>query len=220
MLLNRKKSSAMSKKRNLISYSNPDSVIAEQYREIRTNIRFLSGKGKKLTLMVTSPSNGEGKSTTAANLAVSMAQQKEKVLLIDANLREPSLHSIFKVSNSVGLTDVLTGRIPFEEAIYHTEIGRLEILPSGPIPFNPTELLGSEVMIELLHDIIKDYDVVLIDSPAVLEVADTKILAGKCDGVILVVGEGKTELTKAVETKKALTFAQARLMGIILNEIK
>ncbi|MFS0638320.1 CpsD/CapB family tyrosine-protein kinase [Mesobacillus foraminis] len=208
-------------RRNLIAYSNPDSIISEQFREIRTNIRFLTQKAKKKPiLMITSPGSGEGKSTLAANLAVSMAQQKEKVLVIDANLREPSLHTIFKSPNSTGLTDVITGKSTFEEAVYQTEIGRLGLLPSGTIPSNPTELVGTEMMNDILKESLREYDVVLIDSPGVLEVADTKILANKCDGVILVVGEGKTEYAKAVETKKALAFAQAQLLGVIVNVIK
>jgi capsular exopolysaccharide synthesis family protein len=195
-------------------------MIAEHFRGVRTNIRFLTGKGKTTTLLVTSPENGEGKSTLIANLAVSMAQQKEKVLLIDANLREPTLHFIFKCQNSVGLTEVLTGNTAFEDAVYQTEIGRLDILPCGAIPNNPTELLGSETLNDLLKEGLEEYDVVLIDSPGVLEVSDAKILAGKCDGVVLIVGEGKTVVSRIIEAKKDLEFAQATLMGIIVNEIK
>lgn len=218
MFLNKRKTT--SSKRNLISYSNPDSLIAENFRGVRTNIRFLTGKGQKTILLITSPENGEGKSTLVANLAVSMAQQKEKVLLIDANLREPTLHYIFKCPNSLGFTEVLVGKTSFEDVVYHTEIGRLDILPCGEIPSNPTELLGSEALQEFLKERLDEYDVVLIDSPGVLEVADAKILAGKCDGVILIVGEGKTEISKIIETKKDLEFAQAKLMGLIVNELK
>jgi capsular exopolysaccharide synthesis family protein len=217
---NRRKATIEKQKRTIIAYSNPDSLIAEQFRSIRTNIHFLTEKGKKKVLLITSPGKGEGKSTTAANIAVSMAQQKEKVLIIDANLREPSLHSIFKLSNSVGLTDVLTGKSTLEEAVNRTEIGRLEVLTSGAVPYNPAELLGSDLLADLLQKVLERYDFILVDSTSVNEVADTKVLANKCDGVILVVSKGFSKSAKVVETKRALEFAQAKLMGVILNEIK
>jgi capsular exopolysaccharide synthesis family protein len=220
LLLNKRKSTKSNQKRNLIAFSHPDSILAENFRGIRTNIRFLKGKGKKSTLLITSPTSGEGKSTIVANLAVSMAQQKEKVLLIDANLRDPLQHFIFRTPNSEGLTEVLTGKMSFSDAVFQTEIGRLDILSSGALPHNPTELIGSDMMGDFLLERLKDYDVILLDSPGILEVSDAKILAGKCDGVILVVGEGKTEVSKVIESKKDLEFAKANIMGVIVNELK
>ena len=157
-------------KRNLISYTFPESKIAEEFRTIRTNIQIVSEQLKHKILLVTSPNSGEGKSTTAANLAVSMAQQKEKILLIDANFRHPSSHFIFNFPNLIGLTDVLTGKTPFEEAIVRTEIGRLKILPTGQIQGN-SELLTSYMMGELLQKVSMQYDKVLIDAPSVLGIA-------------------------------------------------
>ncbi len=167
---------------------------------------------------MTSPSLQEGKSTTVANLAVSMAQQKEKVLIIDADLRNPRIHSIFKLENSIGLSSVLTNRNWFEEAIKETNIGKLEILTSGPIPDNPTELLGSNVFSRLLEAASQTYDVILIDSPPVLEVSDTKLLANQCKSVILVLRHGKSKVDKAIEAKKVLKIAKAELIGVIINE--
>jgi capsular exopolysaccharide synthesis family protein len=220
VFLNKRKSTYISQKRSLIAYSNPNSLIAEQFRTIRTNIRFLTEKEKKAVLLITSPSKGEGKSTTAANIAVSMAQQKEKVLIIDANLREPELHSIFKISNKVGLTDVLTGKSTFEDAIYPTEIGRLAVLTSGVIPFNPTEILGLDKLGDLLREAKQIYDIILIDSPGILEVADTKVLANSCDGVIIVLSEGSTSKFKAIEAKKALDFTESKILGVVFNVIR
>lgn len=205
-------------KRNLIVYSNPDSIISEQFRTLRTNVHFLAG-GKKSTLLLTSPSSYEGKSTATANLAVSMAHQKERILLIDANLRDPHIHFIFKISNELGLADVLSGQVELNDALYQTEIGKLAILPSGQLKSNPAELLGSESMEKLFQQALQEYDVILIDSPPVLEVTDTKLLANKSDGVILVICEGKTAIEKATEAKKALEFAKAKIYGVILNKI-
>lgn len=206
------------KQRNLIAYSFPESKIAEEYRTIRTNVHIVTEGKKNKIILVTSPNSNEGKSTTAANLAVSMAQQKEKVLLIDANVRRPSCHFIFKKSNTVGLTDILTGKTSFEEAVIHTEIGRLALLTSGTIPNNPAELLSSRIMKDLLQKIANLYDVVLIDSSPVLEVADAKILAGLCNEVLLVLDKGKTKLENAAEAKKVLEFARAKIAGVIMNE--
>ncbi|WP_423409226.1 CpsD/CapB family tyrosine-protein kinase [Heyndrickxia sp. MSNUG] len=218
MFQSKRRAARNPQKRNLIVYSNPDSIISEQFRTLRTNVHFLTG-GKKSILLLTSPSSGEGKSTAAANLAVSMAQQKEKVLLIDANLRDPDVHFIFKISNNIGLADVLAGRVGLEDTVYHTEIGNLSILTSGQLDSNPAELLGSESMQILFQKALLEYDVIIIDSPPVLEVTDTKLLANKSDGVILVISEGRTGLEKATEAKKALEFARSKIFGVILNEM-
>jgi capsular exopolysaccharide synthesis family protein len=218
LVLNKRKSIAASKQGSLITYSYPDSMISEQFRMIQTNIKFSMAGEKSQTFLITSPSDGEGKSTTTVNLAISMAQQKEKILLIDANLRKPSLHSFFNTTNTYGLTDVLSGKISFYDAVIHTEIGRLDLIPSGPIPHNPVELLGSQMMQEVLKTSLKSYDAILIDSNAILEVTDTKLLANQCDGVVLVIQNGKTKLEKATETKKVLEFARAKLVGVVLNK--
>ncbi|MBS4220194.1 CpsD/CapB family tyrosine-protein kinase [Bacillus sp. FJAT-49711] len=209
-----------SKKRNLITFANPDSIISEQYRTIRTNIYFLNGDKKNKTLLVTSPGKLEGKSTTAANLAISMAQQQEKVLLIDGNLRNPNIHSIFKASNAFGLTDVLTETTSFEEAVFPSSIEKLDILTSGKTPSNPVELLASQNMQQLLQKVKSLYDIILIDSTSILEVTDTKIIANICDGVVLVVKQNKTNIESAVETKKVLEYARAQIVGVILNNKK
>jgi capsular exopolysaccharide synthesis family protein len=207
-----------SQKRTIITYSNPESIISEQFRMIHTNIKFSMGEQKSRIFLITSPSDDEGKSTTAVNLAVSIAQQKEKVLLIDANLRKPSLHSFFKISHTNGLTDVLTGVTSFEEAVNHTEIGRLDVLTSGLNPQNPVELLGSIRMKALLANALQTYDVILLDSNAVLDVTDTKLLAKQCDGVVLVIHIGKTKFEKAAEAKKVIEFAKANLIGVVMNQ--
>jgi protein-tyrosine kinase len=167
--------------------------------------------------MITSPKFGEGKSMVTANLAISIARQGEKVLVIDADLRKPTLHFMFKVENKIGLTDVLDGKILMKEAVNKTAIKRLDLLTSGDIPINSTELLSSELMKQLMEEAAIDYDIVLFDTPPVLKVADTSILANQCDSVILVVKYGKTESEKALEAKTLLERARAKVLGIILN---
>ncbi|WP_232311255.1 CpsD/CapB family tyrosine-protein kinase [Robertmurraya korlensis] len=219
LVFSRRKQLAKIKRRNLITYSNPESIISEQFRTIRTNIHFLNEAEKNNLLVVSSPGQSEGKSTIIANTAISIAQQKEKVLLIDGNLRNPSIHQLFKVSNEVGLTDVLSEKTPFCEAITKCNIDNLDLLTSGPIPLDPAELLESEKMKELLSHVKPLYDLILVDSPSVLEVTDTKVLANLCDGVILVVQKAKTKLEAAQESKKVLEFAKAPLVGVIVNQV-
>nr|WP_142247965.1 CpsD/CapB family tyrosine-protein kinase [Alkalihalobacterium alkalinitrilicum] len=220
MILKRLKSVITNKnqKRNLITFSNPESIITEEFRTIRTNIQFSANEKPSKTILMTSPSLQEGKSTTVANLAVSIAQQKEKVLIIDADLRSPRIHSIFKLDNSLGLSSVLTNQNWFEEAVKETNIGKLEVLTSGPLPDNPAELLGSNAFSRLLETASQSYDVILIDSPPLLEVSDTKLLANQCKTVVLVLRHGKSKIEKAVEAKKVLKFAKAELIGAIINE--
>ncbi|MGJ7911431.1 CpsD/CapB family tyrosine-protein kinase [Neobacillus sp. LXY-1] len=218
MAVNKRKESTDIKKRTIITYSHPESRIAEQFRMIQTNIKFMLSGKKSQTFLVTSPCGSEGKSTIITNLAVSMAQQKKKVLLIDANLRKPALHSFFKLPNTNGLTDVLTGRQSFTEAVYHTEIWRLDLLTSGLITHNPVELLSSQQMLDLLDKVKQQYDVILIDSNAVLEVSDSKLVANQSDGVILVVKNDHTKFEDAIEAKKVLELAKAHIVGVVVNK--
>lgn len=205
------------KKDPYVTYYYPDSVLADQFQMIHTNINFMMQEQKAPTFLLTSPEDGDGKSTMIANLAVSMAQQKKKVLVIDANLRTPSMHEFFHTSNTTGLTDVLTERCSFHEVVHHTEIWRLDLLATGPTPPNPVELLGSKMMKDMLVKVKEFYEVILLDSPALQTLPDTKLLASLCDAVLLVVKNGKTKAQSAAESKKMIEFAKARLLGVILN---
>lgn len=206
------------KEKGLITHTSPNCNIAEQYRTIRTNLQFSSAIHKNQTIVITSPSFGEGKSTVTANLAVSIAQQEEKVLIIDASLRSPAIHSIFNLKNDIGLTTVLIGESTLDKAVKKTGVENLHVLTSGPIPFNPAELLGSEAMGLLIKKVIEQYDIVLFDSPPVLKVSDTSILANQCDGVLLVVSCYHTANESALEAKRVLSFTKGRLVGAILNK--
>ena len=204
--------------RSLITHRNPKSPIAEQYRTIRTNIQFSSIDKELKTLMITSSGPGEGKSTTVANLAVVLAQQEKRVLLIDTDLRKPTVHYTFKVSNIYGVTSILTRQTTLRDTIVSSKIPNVDVLPSGPIPPNPSELINSKSMNDLIEEASRMYDYVLFDTPPLLAVTDGQLLAHHVDGVILVVSSGKTEIESATKAKELLENANAKIIGAVLNE--
>jgi capsular exopolysaccharide synthesis family protein len=206
-------------KNPLITHVNPKSPISESYRTLRTNIQFSAIDEDLKVLMVTSAGPGEGKSTTIANLAVAYAQSDKKVLLIDADLRKPTIHHTFIVTNRWGLTNLLTNQAVIEEVIRSSSIPNLDILTSGPIPPNPSEILSSKRMNTLLEELKKRYDIILVDSPPAIAVTDAQILATRCDGVILVVDSGKVKREIAMKAKANLEHVQARLLGVVLNNV-
>ncbi|RZT21367.1 capsular exopolysaccharide synthesis family protein [Fictibacillus sp. BK138] len=203
--------------RSLITHNNPKSPISEQYRTIRTNIQFASVDKEFKTLMITSSGPGEGKSTTAANLAVVLAQQGKKVLLIDGDLRKPTVHYTFNVSNIYGVTNVLTRQRSLKEAVVATKIPDIDVLPSGPVPPNPSELINSNSMDQLIEEASSLYDYVLFDTPPIMAVTDGQLLANRVDGVILVISSGKTEVEAAIKSKELLLHANAKILGTVLN---
>lgn len=221
MALSKKtKKKATELKRSLVTVKDPKSPISEQYRTIRTNIQFSSVDQEIKTIVVTSAGPGEGKSTTIANLAVVFAQQGKKVLLIDADLRKPTVHYTFNFTNTFGLTNVLTRQSELHEVVKESPEKNLFILTSGPIPPNPAELLGSKAMEQLLKEIEGEFDLILFDAPPLLAVTDGQVLASKCDGAILVVNSGKTETEGAMKAKELLEAANSHIIGVVLNNKK
>lgn len=216
----KKKNNSISNKRKLIADIDPRSPISEQYRTIRTNIQFSSVDEEIKTIMVTSAGPGEGKSTTAANMAVVFAQQEKRVLLIDADLRKPTVHYTFNVTNNFGLTSVLTKIKSLKEAVKQTNIHHLSVLSSGPIPPNPAELLGSNRMRELLMEVREEYDIIIFDTPPTLAVTDPQILANLADGILLVLYSGKTDIEEVKKAKDILLSAKGKLLGTVLNHKK
>jgi len=198
----------------------PHSPIAEQYKTIRTNLQFSSVDGNLKSILLTSAGPSEGKSSTTANLAIVFAQQGKRVLLIDADMRKPTLHYTFRLDNRKGLSSVLVGESTLEEASMPSEVTGLDLLSCGPIPPNPSELLGSNSMKKLHDQATSVYDLVIFDTPPVLAVTDAQILAGLCDGAIMVVRSNQTEYEEAIKAKELLTIGKAKLLGAVLNDRK
>ena len=204
----------------IISYNDPKSVISEQYREIRTNIEYSNVDQNTKTILVTSSDKNEGKTTTVANLAVSFANLNKKVLLIDCDLRNASIHKMFKLNNIYGLTDILAKDRAVDKCIQKTELENLYVLTAGAIPPNPAEILSSEKMKNLIEDLKNIYDYIFIDTPPIGLVTDAGVLSSFIDGVVLVVKSESVEKKYLEETKKKLDAVDARILGAILNSYK
>lgn len=219
-MFKRKNKQPMNKARHLITQLNPKSPISEQYRSIRTNIQFSAVDESIQSIVITSPGPSAGKSITAANLAVVYAQQGMKTLLIDADLRKPTVHYTFRLDNLRGLSSVLIGEASFEDAVETGTIGDLHILSCGPIPPNPAELLSSKRMEELIAYAEDHYDFVIVDAPPILAVTDAKIVSQIVDGTIFVVRSGVTEKEEMKKAKEImLSGGQTRILGAVLNDV-
>lgn len=220
---------------DLIAAINPFSTTAEQYRKIRTNIEFSSAEKKIKSLVITSSGPSEGKSTTAANLAIVFANTGSRVLLVDADLRKPSVALSFKIPNVNGLSNYLTegnsvsgsftsesmymtqGSSAIDNRLIETNTENLYLMPSGPTPPNPSELLRSQRMQELVKILEDSFDLVIFDMPPVVTVTDAQILSAYVDGTILVIRERATKKQAIIEAKKLLDMVQAKIIGVIYN---
>ncbi len=204
----------------LVVHHSPKSVEAEAYRGVRTSLYFSTrGKGHQV-IQVTSPDQGDGKSTLIANLAVAIAQSGRSVILIDADFRRPRVHKIFGLGKAeVGLASVITGEAELEAAIYSCEVPGLSVLPCGPRPANPADLLTSALFGEILEEIKKDYDFVLIDTPPMLRCSDPSVVAPRVDGVILTIRLSKNSRPPAEQAKERLNILGANLLGVVVNGV-
>jgi capsular exopolysaccharide synthesis family protein len=207
------------KNKKLIAVEHPKSPISEAYRTLRTNIQFSSFDKKVKTIVVTSSAMGEGKSTTCANLAVVMAENGYKTVLIDCDMRSSIIHEIFNVSNEKGLSDFLVGNIGLSEAVKKTEIPNLNIITSGTKPPNPSELVGSENMKNFIEDLKEMYDYLILDTPPVIIVTDAQLLSSYADGCVLVVASSQVEKAAVVKAKELLEKVNARILGVVLNKM-
>lgn len=207
------------KMRHLIAKLNPSSPVTEQYRTIRTNLHFSSVDEALSSVLVTSAGPGAGKSITAANLAIVYAQQEKKTLLIDADMRKPTMHYTFRLGNLTGLSNVLIGESPLEQAVETSGVDFLDVLSCGPIPPNPSELLASRRMKEVLEHAKTLYDFIILDTPPVLAVTDAKVIANIVEGSLFVVRSGETNTEEATRGLKTIQDAEAKFLGAILNDV-
>lgn len=205
--------------RDLHVYKHPKSSVAEACRAVRTNLLFMSPDEPSRTMVVTSSGPQEGKSTTVISLGIAMAQSGSKVLLLDTDMRRPRLHKAFGVSNEVGVSSLVVGEGKLEDAIKTTEVPNLFVLPCGPIPPNPAELLHTQAFRELLEKLKGRYDKVVLDSPPIGAVADAVVLSTVADGVLMVLKAGQTHREVAKRAVRALNDVKAKLFGAVLNDI-
>lgn len=208
----------MSSTGTLITLTDPRSPVSEAYRTLRTNLEFFSLDEPIRTLVVTSPGAEEGKSTVLANLAVTLAQGGKQVILVDCDLRRPAQHTLFGLDNVIGLTTLMLDEAAQSESpLRQTAVDGLRILPAGPLPPNPAELLGSRRMKETMTALLEQADVLLFDVPPVLAVTDALVLAVQTDGVLLVVKDGNTRREHVQRAKERLERVNARIVGAVLN---
>ena len=195
-------------------------VGGESFRKLRTSIGFINLESPLRSVLVTSPMPQEGKTTTALNLAAAYALGGLKTVLVEADLRRPSLHRLFGLYGTRGLTTAIVGDVPLTDAIVNTDIRNLSVLTAGAIPPNPVELLGSDQMKDVLDRLERMFDVVVIDTPPLLPVADPAALAGRSDGVVVVARAGKTDRRRLQEAAQVVERAGGRLLGVVLNELR
>lgn len=205
---------------SLLSYKDSKSPLVEAYRNIRTNINFANATGKKIkTIVLSSSFPNEGKSTVIANLAILLAQAGNKVALIDCDLRNPTLHKLFKLHNT-GVTNFMM--LPEGDLLSFAKVNVVEnlaIICAGPIPPNPSEILGSEKMKEVLATLSAEFDYILLDAPPILPVTDAVVLSGVADATIMVIASGHTSPKAAQDAKTRLEQGGANLIGVVLNKV-
>lgn len=197
----------------------PNSLEAEAFRSLRTNIQFLNFEDRIKTILITSPTSGDGKTTVSANLASTLAFSNRRVLLLDCDLRHPNLHKVFDLDNLVGLSSLLIDSNNLAETIQKTELPELSVITSGPVPPNPSELLGSGKMAKLIEVLEQRFDFIIIDTPPVCMVTDAAVMASKADGVLLISSFNATTFEAARDSRKILDKLQSRLLGVVVNKI-
>jgi capsular exopolysaccharide synthesis family protein len=204
----------------IMSEINPRSHVAEAFRILRTNLHFSTVNHNLKSLLVTSPGPSEGKSTITANLGIVMAQTGAKVVLVDSDMRWAEQHRLFNLSNETGLTNVLIGSMEIPQVLRHTRLPSLKVITCGPPPPNPAELLASEKTGRVLAELSEMADIVLIDSPPTLMVADATILSSMVDGCVLVIKTAETKIEAVRQAKERLDKANARIVGTVLNAVE
>ncbi|WP_315305374.1 CpsD/CapB family tyrosine-protein kinase [Enterococcus devriesei] len=214
----RKKRSEIPEAVSLITLVDKSSPVSERYRTVRTNIQFASSADRQIkTLVVTSSGPGEGKSTTSANLAVVFANSGQSVLLVDADMRKSTVHKTFQLANNVGLSNVLSSDMGVKEAVQRSVVPNLYVMTSGPKAPNPSELLGSTRMDQLIMELRDSYDFIIFDMPPIVAVTDAQIMASKADGTLLVVRENVTRKDSLQKARELLSMVNANVLGAVFN---
>ncbi len=203
-----------------ITMTEPRSPTAEAYRKLRTNVSFTSVDRPLKTILVTSPEPGEGKSTTISNLGVVLAQSGKRVMIADCDLRHPRVHAYFGLTNRVGLSSLFSPATLMHNVSRQTQVDNLSVITTGSLPPNPSELMGSQRLQEILEKIGQTADIILIDTPPVLAVTDATALASSIDGVLLVVRPGTTRISAVRQSLDQLRQVNARVLGVVLNDVK
>lgn len=196
----------------------PASDAAEAYRSLRTAIQFAAPQGVK-TLMVASPNSGDGKTTLTTNLGIAMAQSGKKVCIVDADLRKPTVHDIFSIKTTLGLTTLLSGRSTLDSTLQKSSVSGLDVLPCGPVPANPVEVLNSQQFSDILEELADRYDIVLLDSPPVQRATDARVIAASCDATLIVLTARSAHRKSTEHTRDALQGVGARVIGLVVNDI-
>lgn len=203
----------------MIIADNPFSIISEQFRTIRTNIQFSMIDEELQTISITSATPSSGKSTIASNLAGAFAAEDTKVLLVDTDMRKPTIHKIFRVQNTRGLTSVLTDRkLKLSDVIHKSYVDNLDFITCGVVPPNPSELIGSKRMTVLIEQMKEEYDLIIFDNPPLLAVTDAQIMATKVDGTIVVVPKGEVSKDELDKAAALLDNVKANVLGTVLNK--
>jgi capsular exopolysaccharide synthesis family protein len=206
---------------SLISYFDKRSTVSEQFRTARSNINFSMVDGELKSLAITSARPNEGKSSISANLAIVFADTGKKVLIVDGDLRNPTVNMSFSIPQQPGLSNLLTNKeVTLDACIHPTGIENVSILPSGIIPPNPSELLGSHRMEEVMTELASKFDMIIYDLPPVTNVTDAQIISSKTSATLLVVRERKAKKSEVFQAKNLLTIAKANLIGVIFNDAK
>lgn len=220
-MFRKKQAKVAGERPSLITLTRPSSVIAEQFRTIRTNIQFSMVDSDLKTILVTSAGPGAGKSTVSANLAVTFAMQGKRVLIVDADMRKPTVHKTFKLPNTDGLTTLLTEKdVQIGDIAHRMPIEGLFVITSGVIPPNPSELLASKKMSQLMKELEEVFDLIIFDMPPIIAVTDAQVMASKVDGTIFVINKGGADKEMVKKSKELLDMVGANVIGAIFNRVE
>lgn len=219
-MFNKKEKFNLEATERLVVQANPKSTISEQFRTIRTNLQFSMVDHQLKTMTVTSAGPASGKSLMSANLAATFAQENQRVLLVDSDLRKPTIHKIFNLRNFKGLSTLITEDEMFDQVIQATEVPNLFVMPSGPVPPNPSELLRSAKMDQVIDQLKGHFDMVVFDTPPVLAVTDAQIVATRTDGTLFVVPKGEVKKDQVRKSAELLKNVRANVLGFVMNKVE